>query len=761
MKANAHRISNSISLRFLIFLSLFCLVFLKGLHAQSLNKNSQQDGLMKESVLPPKASQKPLKSTLHNDTRIDNYAWLRDPKWPEVKNQEILAYLNEEKAYTEAFFKPLSDFQEKLYQEIKGRIQEDDSTYPITDGGYVYYDRNEKGKDYAIHCRKKIGSEKEEIFLDENELAQGKTFFDMNVCELSHDHQLLAYSTDVSGQECYTMRIKDLKTGQLLPDVLENTAAGHVVWHQKIKGFFYVVLNDKLRADRVYFHRIGDTQDKDQLIYQEKDETFSASLRYSADKHYVFIELNSVNMQEHLYVDLESNELTPKIIIPRREGHLYSVDYVNTHFYVLTNDKGANFRLARCTHDQLIKQQWEEVIAHNPASYLVTFVLYQEHLVYKRVENGAATITIQSLENKNEPVQDIPLTEAAYEINLAFTRYDDPFVRLTYSSLATPETVFEYCLATKTLHRRKTQQILGGFDTSDYHVERLDAPSKDGTLVPISLVYKKSLRKKEGNPTFLYGYGAYGFGIEAGFSSKALSLLDRGFIYAIAHIRGGDDLGYSWYEAGKLLNKKHTFEDFIACSEYLIEKGYTKKKEIAISGRSAGGMLMGYCANERPDLYRAVLAGVPFVDVLNTMLDGELPLTPGEYKEWGNPKEASYYHYIKSYSPYDNVKSQDYPHLYVTGSLNDPRVTYWEPAKWVAKLRSLKTDRNVLIFDINMNAGHFGTSGRYEYIKEEVAKEYAFLLHVFGIKGIEEKKGFIEMCQQTIHTLIERIKMIF
>ena len=702
------------------------------------NDKSSHSQAAQQASAPPQAVKKPIMVTFHNDTRVDPYAWLRDKQWPNINDAAILAHLEAERIYTETQFAPLKDIQERLYQELKGRIPEEDSSYPIKEDDFLYYTRTETDKDYTIHCRKRIDSQDEEIILDENELVKGKPYFNLGTFELSHDHRFLAYSEDTSGQELYTIRVKDLKTGSLLPDVLTNTAGGTIVWHKKLKGFFYLKLNDKWRADCVFFHKIGDPQEKDQRIYQEKDETFTSSekagIRYSADRKYAFFDFGNSDMWESQYVDLESESLIPKIIIPRKKGQRYMVDCVKDHFYMLTNDKGSNYRLVRIAADKLNSYIWEELIAHTDASYLVAFSLYKDHLVLKKMEDGLAKLIIYPL-NNSSPMEEVPFRkEASYEANIDFTRYDDPFLRFKYTSLATPETIYEYNFKTKELHLRKTKSVLGGFDTKNYHVERIKAPSKDGTLVPISLVYKKSLKKeKGGNPLLLDGYGAYGISNDAGFAFKRISLLDRGFIVAIAHIRGGSEMGYHWYEDGKLLNKKHTFEDFIACSEHLIEKGYTTKKNIALYGGSAGGILMGYCANERPDLYRAIVARVPFVDVLNTMLDGDLPLTPGEYNEWGNPKEEEYYQYIKSYSPYDNVKSQNYPHMYVTGGLNDQRVTYWEPLKWVAKLRDLKTDHNLLVLDIKMGAGHFGPSGRFSYLKEEAAKYYAFLLHAFGL----------------------------
>lgn len=705
----------------------------------------------------PKAAKKPTVLTLHNDARIDNYAWLRDPKWPEISNPEILNYLNEEKKYTEKFFKSVEKVKKKLYREMESRIPKEDSSYPVRIDDYEYFDRVEKGKNYKIHFRRSKLTKREEILIDENELAKGSTFFKLGLFELSHDQQLIAFSQDKLGQERYELRIKDLKTNKFIPDVLENVSGETVIWHKKLKGFFYVALNEKLRADRVYFHILGESQTKDKLIYQEKDETFSVGLKYSSDRTYLFLETSRNNTQEHYYIQLEQEDLTPKVLIPRKEGHLYVPDYLDGYFYFLTNDKGSNFRLIKAACNDLKFDEAVQVVEHSVTKYIVNFYLYKNFLVYKLMENGIPKIKIRDIKHNNAEIE-VPFNEDIYDANIEFTRYEDPFLRIKYSSLATPETIFEYHFESAELHRRKTKQVLGGFNAQEYKVERLGVPSKDGKTIPISLVYKKSLKKSEGNPLLLYGYGSYGLGVETKFVLPIISLLDRGFIYAIAHIRGGDELGYDWYNSAKLLAKKLSFDDFIDASEYLINKGYTVKKNIAITGRSAGGMLMGYCANERPDLYRAIVAGVPFVDVLNTMLDENLPLTPGEYTEWGNPKDEKFYHYIKSYSPYDNVRAQEYPHMYVTAGLNDPRVTYWEPAKWVAKLRECKTDQHLLLLDINMGSGHFSDSGLHNVLKDDYAKMYAFLLTVFDIEKPEVEKGFVETCRQIIIKIRDRIK---
>ena len=584
---------------------------------------------------------------------------------------------------------------------------------------------------------RKEGSEREEIILDENELAKGHDFFSLGTYDVSyaldHDHQLLVYSTDVTSQERYSLRIKDLKTGKLLADQLDNIYR-KVIWHKKCKGFFYIKLNDKGRTTRVFFHRLGDVQEKDVLIFQEKDETFTLSLIWASDKSHVLIASKSADGKEYHFISLEDETLTPQVVAPRRAGHVHTIDYAQGYFYMRTNDKGQNFRLLRTPKTDLSKNKWEEIIPHNPASYLSDFDLYQNHLVVKQIEDGLDKIRVYAFTDIAHPKEVMfPKTEAAYEAEVSYTSYDASFLRVTYSSLAAPLTTLEYDFKTQETVTRKVDFVLGGFDSQNYQVERLKAFSKDGTLVPVSLVYKKSLKEEGGNPLVLCGYGAYGRGISVGFRENILTLLDRGFIYAIAHVRGGDELGYGWYEDGKLMNKMHTFEDIIGCSEYLIEKGYTTAKNIALQGESAGGIVMGYCANERPDLYRAITAWVPFVDALNTMLDPSLNLTIVGYKEWGNPSEnKEYYDLIKSYSPYDNVKAQDYPHLFVTAGLNDQRVPYWEPAKWVAKLRHFKTNNNILLLDVNMVAGHSGPSADDSHLKEVIAKYYAFLLTVFN-----------------------------
>mgnify|MGYP000662119334 CR=1 FL=1 len=483
----------------------------------------------------------------------------------------------------------------------------------------------------------------------------------------------------------------------------------------------------------IFFHVLGEPQSKDQLIYEEKDEKYWVDIRLSADKQFVLIEMIDPETNETLCLDLQSESLTPTTILPRAQGISHTVDSREGYFYFSINDKDKAYRLVRMPIDKMAPDHWEEILAPSITSSLTNFALYKGHLVVRQKEGGIPHIRIMPFDQLDK-VEEVSFKEAAYEARINFTRDNDPCLRIEYSSLVTPDTVYEYEFKTKQLHTRKVRDVGKDFDPNNYQVDRLHAPSKDGTLVPITLIYRKDKKKAEGNPLVLYGYGASAVANDLYFSSNLLSLVDRGFVFANAHTRGGDELGYKWYEGGKLLNKWHTFEDFIACSEHLIEKKYTSKKNIALMGASAGGLLVGACINERPDLYRAVGAFVPFVDTLNVMLDEKLPIVTGYYSEIGNPKEEQYYRSIKSYSPYDNIKAQEYPHLYVTTGLKDIRVPYWGPLKWVAKLRELKTDNNLIVLDVQMNEGHAGPAGRTAYLAKEKAKFYAFLLHVFGIQ---------------------------
>jgi oligopeptidase B len=678
----------------------------------------------------PHVKKIPQNYEIHNDKNIDNYAWLRDKNWPEIIDEEILSYLRQENKYTDAIMAPNQKNIDIIFQELRGRIKEDDASYPVKIDDYLYYTRMEHNKNYAIHCRKKSGSEKEEILLDENKLAEGKSYFSLGDFSVSYDHTKIAYSIDEDGSEHYKVIVVDIATGKIIDSVVSDVM-GSLVWDASGNGFFYTRLNDKWRRDQAKYHKLGTNSDSDLLLYKEDDITFRVNVGLSSDKRYLLIDVHSSNSNEVRYVDLYEDKYHTKLITTRKPDRLSYVDHINDIFYIKTNDKGKNFRLAVADIATIVDENnWREVIPHNDKVYLTDLALYKHYVALNLKENGLPTLVIYDHDFKNHKKVNFP--DEAYSAEIQFTTIDDPYLRIEYSSLNTPRTIIEYDMTAGISYTRKVQQIPSGYSSQDYETKRLYVRSRDGVQVPISLVYKKSMLNEGANPLYLYGYGSYGIAMKPHFRSNIISLLDRGFIYAIAHIRGGDDLGYDWYESAKFLNKKHTFNDFIDCAEHLIKAGYTTKGNIVIHGGSAGGMLMGVVLNERPELFKAAIADVPFVDVLNTMLDDNLPLTPGEFKEWGNPKQKEYYDYIKSYSPYDNIKKQSYPAILVTAGLNDPRVTYWEPAKWVAKLREYKTDSNILLLKTNMDAGHAGESGRFNYLKE-IAFMYGFVLMIYGM----------------------------
>lgn len=698
-------------------------------HALKEIKNTMQQ----KTTLPPAAEKIPHNTIIQGEKITDNYFWLRDAGWPKVEDPKILNYLKAENAYTELFMKQHQSDYDALYQEIIGRIKLADQSVPYKKDNYYYYNRTENTSNYTIYCRKlDTENAKEEIILDANILAKVSPYFNLGALSVSSDHQKLLYSADLTGADRFTVRVKDLNTGKLLADTVENTIDA-VFWNKEGTGFFYSKLNDQWRSDEIYFHRLGDPQSKDVLLYKESDPLFMVGLERSGSRRFIFIESASKTSTEIRAIDLDQKDILPFLIQERREDHLYSMDHRNDLFYILTNDKGKNFRLVTTPITHPEQENWKEFLAYDPKIYLEELNLYKNNLVLSFKENGLTQIKIINLEtNKNEIVQ---FPDPTYEASQSFTTFEADGARINYSSLVSPNSVLEFNFKTKQLATLKTQEIPSGYDKWLYQSERIFAKSKDGTLIPISLVYKKSLFKKDGsNPLYLYGYGSYGAATSAYFRSSMLSLLDRGFVYAIAHVRGGDEMGYEWYESAKFLTKKNTFNDFIASAEYLAKQKYTSVGNITISGSSAGGMLIGVCINERPELFKTAIAGVPFVDVLNTMLDDTLPLTPSEFKEWGNPKDPKYFKYIQSYSPYDNVRAQSYPALYVSAGINDPRVAYWEPAKWVAKLRDMKTDHHLLLLDTNMDSGHAGESGRFGQIKE-TTKEFLFILVVQGLLG--------------------------
>lgn len=679
----------------------------------------------------PKAQKKNCQYKKHNHVINDDYHWLRDKNWPNVQDKEVLSYLKKENSHTNLFFKPLKGSINKVFEELKGRVKLSDKSVPIRYRNYYYFNKTTSKSNYAIHLRSTTPRGRGKVLLDENSMSKGKKYFRLGAMSVSPNEDLLAYSEDTDGDERYTVSIKNLDNDKLLKDRIKETLGG-IIWQENGAGFYYTKVDDKWRPNKLYYHKLGTSQQDDKLIYYEKDTTFRVGVSKSSDYKYIFVEVSSSTSDEIMYIDALDDMHEMKMLVKRRKDHLCSVDHINEAFYIQTNDKGKNFRLIKLLDQDVKQRKYQEIIPHKKEVYLTDFSLYDNCLITETREGGLDKIYIYQYDDMTKR-ETIEFPDPTYTASIIDSEKDDDGVYVHYSSMVSPATCFKRNFKTKEMKVLKEQEIPSGYESSHYNSERIWAESRDGkTKIPISLVYKKSVFKKNGsNPLYLYGYGSYGMAIPPSFGSSIISLLDRGFVFAIAHIRGGDDMGFEWYEQAKFLNKKKTFNDFIDVAKYLVKKKYTSGGEIVIVGRSAGGMLVGNAVNTDASLFKAVIADVPFVDVLNTMLDESLPLTPGEFKEWGNPKETEYFDYIKSYSPYDNVKQQDYPHMYVQAGLNDPRVTYWEPAKWVAKLRNQKTDSNTLLLETNMSVGHGGNSKRFARIKE-IAKEYAFILKVFN-----------------------------
>ena len=685
---------------------------------------------MSISIAAPKAKILPKKLKKHNEIRIDNYFWLNDRE-----NPEVIDYLNQENAYYEAMTAHTKDFQKELFEEMKGRIKEDDQSVPYLYNGYYYITRFEKGQNYPIYSRKKGSLEaKEEILFDCNELAKGHAFFQLGGLSVSPDNRYASFGVDTVGRRIYTIKIKNLETNEILSDVIEN-ATGGSVWANDNLTLFYT-RQDKvtLRADTVFKHKLGTLATADSLVYEEKDDTFNVSVGKEKSKKYIVIGSESTLTTEYRILPSDTPDGEFKVFQPRVRGLEYSISHFGDSFYILTNkDKATNFKLMKTPENATEKKHWKEVIAHREDVLLEDIEIFSNYLVVEERSNGLNHIRIMPWSGEGEYY--LPFGSETYN---AYTTtnvdFDTDILRYSYQSLATPSSVIDFNMKTKEKEIKKEQAVLGGqFDKNNYVEERVWATAKDGIKVPISMVYRKELKKNGANPLLQYAYGSYGATMEPYFSTTRLTLLDRGFIFAIAHIRGGEDLGRQWYENGKLLQKKNTFTDFIDCSRFLIQEKYTSPAHLYAEGGSAGGLLMGAVINMAPELYHGVIAQVPFVDVVTTMLDDSIPLTTGEYDEWGNPNNKKYYDYMLSYSPYDNVKEQEYPNMYVSTGLHDSQVQYWEPAKWVAKLRTHKKGDTVLYLNTNMDAGHGGASGRFEAIKE-LAKEFAFLLDLEQIK---------------------------
>ena len=675
---------------------------------------------------PPVAKTVPKSITQHGETRNDPYFWLR-----EKTNPETIAYLEAENAYFGAVTRPVEELKKTLYSEMVGRIQETDLSVPERRDDYFYYTRIEKGQNYQLYCRKYEALEgKEELLLDGNALAKGHTYFRLGNFAVSPSHKILAYSTDVEGDEVYTTYFKDLSTGKVLGDKIPNVYYG-LAWGNDNQTIFYTTLDAAKRPYRVHRHVVGTAAADDAIVYEETDERFYVEISTTKDKRYVLITSESKMTAEVLYLDASAPGGTFASVAGRRQGVLYSVRHHEGEFYILHNDGAQNFALASAKVGDSAPAKWKTVIGHRKDVFVEGVEAYKDWMTLTERENGLRQLRVRKWDGAADHLVAMP--EPVYAVQPAGNpNYDAKTIRFTYQSLVTPPSVFDYDMGGKTRVLRKQQAIPSGYDAAQYVSERTFATAADGARIPVAIVYKKGFLKDGKAPLLLYGYGSYGINSEATFSTARLSLLDRGFGFAIASIRGGSEMGRHWYETGKLLSKKNTFTDFVQAAEHLIQGKYTSAGRLAIQGGSAGGLLMGAVVNLRPELFHTVLAMVPFVDVLNSMSDATLPLTVGEYEEWGNPEDKRFFEYMKSYSPYDNVKRGRYPHMLVTGGLNDPRVPYWEPAKWVAKLRTLKTDKNLLAMKINMGAGHFGKSGRYAAL-EETAEQYAFLLLTMGI----------------------------
>ena len=685
---------------------------------------------MSKKIQPPIAKIIPKKLEKFGDVRIDNYYWLNDRE-----NPEVIDYLNKENAYYKKMTAHTKAFQKELFEEMKSRIKEDDESVPYLYNGYYYITRFEKGKNYPIYSRKKESlSAREEILFDCNKLAKGQSYFQLGGLSISPDNKLAVFSTDVVGRRIYDIQIKNLETGKILSDKIEKVS-GNAVWANDNKTIFYSSQDEvTLRSDKIFKHKLGSTQADDVLVYFEKDETYNVEVAKSKSRKYLAIESGSTLTTEYQILEADNPDGKFRVFQKRIRGLEYSINHYGDSFYIMTNaDKATNFKLMKTLETATSKENWTEVISHRVDVLLEDIEIFKDFLVLEERTNGLNKIRIMPWSGEGEYY--LPFDSETYT---AYTStnvdFDTDILRYSYQSMTTPSSVIDFNMRTKIKEIKKEQQVLGGkFDKNNYTEERIWATAKDGTKVPISVVYRNGLEKNGKNPLLLYAYGSYGHSMDATFSSTRLSLLDRGFVFAIAHIRGGEDLGRQWYEDGKLLKKKNTFTDFIDCSKFVIEQGYTSSEHLYAEGGSAGGLLMGAIVNMAPELYHGIIAQVPFVDVITTMLDESIPLTTGEYDEWGNPNVKKYYKYMASYSPYDNVKKQKYPNMYVSTGLHDSQVQYWEPAKWVAKLRSEKADDTVLFLDTNMDAGHGGASGRFEAIKE-LAKEYCFLLDLEKIE---------------------------
>ncbi|MES2989567.1 MAG: S9 family peptidase [Pseudomonadota bacterium] len=686
---------------------------------------------MTESLKPPVAATRPHSFTAHNVQIDDPWAWIKDPGYPEITDKDVLAYLAEENAYFEAVMKPHKKLSDTLFKEMRARIKEDESTVPQRDGDWIYWTDYETGGEYPRWWRKPAAGGADQLILDEPALAEGKEYFRLGALSASPDGRWLAYAFDDNGSERFEVRVKDLESGALLPDVIPGMLS-EIVWTADSKGFLYGLANEQWRTDNARWHKLGEPIESDVELFKEADEGYRVAVGETQSRKWLLVSTGD-HVTSEVYLLPADNPAAPlKMILPRKVGREYDVDEHDGTLFIHTNDVDPMWRLVTASVDA--PGEWVERIGPSKHFYMTGVECFADFFIVEGREDGLDQVELHRYDPGIAPVR-LKFPEASYVAGTGDNpEYAIEKLRLGYESMVTPGTVYDYTVATGALETLKVQEIPSGYDGSKYRTERLKIAARDGTEVPVSIVYPKDFPKDGSGKLYLYAYGAYGYAIPPGFSTSRMSFLDRGMAFAIAHIRGGDDLGQQWYHDGKLKKRANTFNDFVDVAKGLIERGFTHQGGIAIAGRSAGGELMGAVVNSDPELWGAVVADVPFVDVLNTMLDESLPLTPGEWPEWGNPiEDPEAFALIRSYSPYDNVKAQAYPPMFISGGLNDPRVTYWEPAKWAAKLRATKTDDNVLLLKTNMGAGHGGKSGRWESLKE-AADEMAFVLWQLGVE---------------------------
>ncbi|HUR91421.1 MAG TPA: S9 family peptidase [Gemmatimonadaceae bacterium] len=682
---------------------------------------------------PPVAAVVPRIDTLHGDVRTDNYFWLR-----RRENPDVIAYLQAENRYTDTVMAGTRDLQERMYQEMLGRIKQTDLSVPVRRGPYFYYSRTVEGKQYPIYARKRGSLDApEEVYLDHNVLAEGRTYLTLGTLAISPDHRFLAYTVDTTGSERMTLMVKDLSTGEVLPDRIPDMYSSGA-WAADNKTLFYTKADSAHRPDRVMRHIVGTPASSDSVIFHEPNVLFNVGVSRTKDDEYVLIGAESFTSSEYWYVPARTPLVPFRVIERRRPDIEYSVIHHKGRFLITTNDGATNFKVVTAPVSNPSAANWRDYIAHSDTVLLDGLDAFANHLVLYERSSGLRKIRIRDLRTNADHY--IAFPEPVYTYSPAGNpEFDTNLLRFTYQSLITPSTVYDYDMSARALDLKKRTEVLGGYDPSLYGTERTWARAPDGKMVPVSLVYRKPFVRDGSRPMLLYSYGSYGSSTEPTFSSNNLSLVDRGVVYALAHIRGGQEMGRAWYDEGKMLNKRNTFTDFIAAAEHLVREGYSSPDKLAIRGGSAGGLLMGAVVNMRPDLFKVVIADVPFVDVINTMLDASIPLTAQEWEQWGNPSVREHYEYMRTYSPYDNVERKAYPAMLVTTGLNDPRVAFWEPAKWVAKLRAMKTDNNLLLLKTNMGAGHGGSSGRYDALRE-VAFRYAFILKGLGLEDVGPAK---------------------